>query len=239
MDHRTPRDGRPGEAAHIAQGMQAEIVRHHEAAMRLRRAQQPLLHLRLAPQLPALAEQPLGGAGRVLQLVPAAGTVGQVVLALARDLEVDPLVLAQAAHQGHASLLRGEELGGGRHAPALRHGAVAELAAAETAEAAIAAGGAPADRPRLEHDRLDAVLACQMVGCRQAGIAAADDRDIGRQILLQGCHTLRLGPAGGLPIAADGAIAIIVRGVIETALERHRSGSYASGSAGMRSAWPG
>ena len=105
VNDRPTSDRRTREAADVAQGMQAEIVRHHQAALRLRRVEQPLLHLRLAPELPALAEQPLRRGGGVLQLVPAAGAVGEVVFALACDLDVDRLFFGEAPYQGHAGLL--------------------------------------------------------------------------------------------------------------------------------------
>ena len=121
------------------------------------------------------------------------------MLALARGLDVDPLVGGEAADQRDPGLLGREELDGGCYAEPLRHDAVAELAAAEAAKPAIAAGGPPADRPGFEHHGLDPMLPGQMVGSRQAGIAAADDRDLGREVAGQRRHACRLGP----PVASQ------------------------------------
>ena len=96
-----------------------------QAAHGLRRAQQPFLQLGPTPELPALAEQSLHRAGQVLELVPAAGAMGEIVLAVARGLDIDRLVSSNTADELDAGLLCGEELGGRRHAEALRHPPVA------------------------------------------------------------------------------------------------------------------
>ena len=101
--------------------MQAEIVGDDQAAQRLWRAQQPFLQLGPTPELPALPEQPLDCAGQILELVPAGGAMGEIVLALASWLDIDLLVSGNTADQRDAGLLRGKELGGRRHPEALRH----------------------------------------------------------------------------------------------------------------------
>ena len=190
---------------HVAQRMQAEIVRHDQAALRLGRAQQALLHLGLAPQRPPLAEQPLHRAGDVLQHVPAVRPMGHEMLALARRLDIDAFLGGEPADQRHSRLLCREEPGRLLHPVALRHRSVAELAAAQAAKAAIAARRTPADRARLQHDRLDAMVAGQVVGGGQAGVAAADDRHVGRYVALERLDPGRLGSARRFPVAADGA----------------------------------
>ena len=56
------------------------------------------------------------------------------------------------------------------------------LAEADRAEAAVATAAAPADPVGLQYMRAHAIVARQVVGAGQAGIAAADDSDIGVEI---------------------------------------------------------
>ena len=143
------------------------------------------------------------------------------MLALAGRLEVDLLLLGERADQRHARLLGAEEAAGGRHAEALRHDAVAELGAAQAAEAAVAPRGAPADRAGLQHHGPDPVLPGQVVGGRQAGVAAADHRDIAFGVAAQRLDTGRLRAADHLPVAPDRRTAVVVPGMVEAALDRH------------------
>src|SRR5687768_4366853 len=64
-------------------------------------------------------------------------------------------------------------------APRIDHFGRAEASHGHAREAAVPAAAAPSGTIRFEDYRFDAVVPGEVVGARQPGVAAADDRDLG------------------------------------------------------------
>ena len=215
MDSGAGRLGRGGEPTDVAQRVQPEIVRHHEAAMRLGSLEQPLRQLLAGPDRPALAEEALDQCGLVMQLADSIGLVGQKVLTLACRLNVETLSLGEAADERHPLLLAAKVAASLLQPEPLGHGAIAELGPTQPAEPAIAPRSPPADRPRLEHHGLDSMLAGKVVGAGKPSIPTSDDRDLGTPILPERNRSPRRPGAAGLPECAEGAVAFVVAVMVE------------------------
>ena len=70
-------------------------------------------------------------------------------------------------------------------------------------EAAIAAGGAPADRVRLEDDGVEAVRFGQPTGSGEPGVAAADHGHVGASIAFERLDAVRVGIGRRRPVRRD------------------------------------
>jgi hypothetical protein len=190
--------------AHQPKGVYAETGADDDAAM----AADALGILRrqvldLDPVRADLAFHLDGGAGRVGQvdLAVALHGVGQP----GRDAEG---VQAMVALDGG-----GDVAGELRLAMAPDHRVVAELVRADADDAAVAPRGAPADLARLQHRTGNAELR-QPDGAGEAGIAAADDGDLGGEVRSEGRRFIP-GRRGGAPPAIDR-----LRGVVDQRVER-------------------
>ncbi len=96
-----------------------------------------------------------------------------------------------------------------------------EAAAADAAEAAIAARCAPAYVAGLQHAHVGVVIPCQVVGGGQPGIAATDNRDVAGLVCLQRRRRERRRWRRGFPIAR-----LRRREVVQIVVVKPPQGSY-------------
>ena len=180
VDSGAGRLGRGGEPADVAQRVQAEIVGH------ARGSHAPREHRAAAPPAPR-GSRPASARRRGAPPVRPCHAARGPDWACGPDrcspspvgLDVEALAVGEAADERHALLLAGEVAARLLQPEPLGHGAIAELGPTQPAEPAIAPRSPPADRPRLQHDGLDAMLAGKVVGAGKPGIPTPDDRDLG------------------------------------------------------------
>jgi len=145
----------------------------------------------------------------------ARGRMRDMERALALRLEGDPFVRCKVAHEIDGLDLRGDEALRLREAIAQNDRAEREAGGGKRAEAAIAAGCAPAERPRFEQAYIGGCVAGEVISGGEAGIAAADDGGV--------AGFIRVGAEIGVgrkrrrvvfPEARDGPVHIVDSGVI-------------------------
>lgn len=179
MHHRACRTRHAQHAKRQFQRMHGDGVGNAQRTVRLRTADMATLHVVCGKKFRGILEFALqqfrfgtqrGGASRPVRDFEMAG-FGVIA--------IDAAVANQRAYGFQRAHGFAECAFGDIAAPFFDHVARAQSSQRHACKAAVAPAAAPTRTMRFEHNGFDAVLAREMVGARQAGVAAADDGDFG------------------------------------------------------------
>ena len=213
-----------GKPTAVFERVKAKADRLVHGAIGLGRGIAALGQLGLRPDGGRASAQASQRVGLLLKVLQSRGPMRDGERALPLRIERDAFFRRKITHQLDRLAHRAHATRGLGLAEASRHCVERQPDRAEAAEPAIAPRGAPADRRGLEHARLNAMVAREMIGRGQAGIAAADDRDFGVDIALKrrkpGCIAWT---GARRPIALDRLACVIEGRMVERGHGRLRA----------------
>jgi hypothetical protein len=202
VDHRAAAAGGRAQPPGVSERVETEPVTEPDRAVGGRPPKVALgVESRAVEELDAMVPELLPVERAALaKLGHGSGRMGDVDVPLGRGLAVDRLGGDETAHGLERLEPDGNRPPRGREPPPADALGEPDLSERHGDEAAIPPTGAPADPVRLEDDGLDAIGAGEAEGGRKAGVARADDGDLGRALTSERREGFGLGARGVRPV---------------------------------------